>query len=73
MSGEPIKLDWKRRPRKAAPGPIKADTGWEFLKTVLFEALYLLLFPLIVVGSVLFIVGFWVYLVCWCGWRGGPE
>jgi len=63
-------------PRETGRDVMKAYTAQGLLKgtyTVLGEILFLVLFPLIAIVGVLYLVCFWVYLVFWCGWRGGPE
>ena len=67
--------DNARRPRTVL-GQMEYYKGQSFQKlayAALGEAIYLVLFPLIVIFAVLYLVFFWAYLVFWCGWRGGPE
>jgi hypothetical protein len=43
------------------------------IRDILQAMLVLILLPLIAVGAVVSVVAFWLYLVVWCKWRGGPE
>lgn len=34
---------------------------------------FFVLFPLLLLAGVLGLICFWLYLVVWCRWKGGPE